>query len=90
MESYRIKESHCLGCGKAVDAVTSTIGAKGKPNEGDLSVCIYCGKIAKYGAEMNLVPLPDEELLLIKAEHSEVYKVLMRAQVLIQNRIKRN
>jgi hypothetical protein len=37
----------CLGCGKSIDSATGIFGA-GRPEAGDVTICLYCGHIHVY------------------------------------------
>lgn len=69
--------SPCLGCGKILDAGTG-IGHKSKPRPGCISICLSCGHIQAYGAELKFRELNDEEILAIAGDQKIL--TIMRAR----------
>lgn len=59
VESDRCASSPCGHCGKRLDAASSADGHK--PNEGDLSVCVYCCGVNTFDAQHRLVKLTQEQ-----------------------------
>lgn len=49
--------SGCPNCGKVVD----TAAGATNPKEGDITLCINCGGIAKFTKDLTLEPLTEEE-----------------------------
>lgn len=58
----RLNEDRCLCCGKPVDAATAASGEGVRPNEDDLSVCIYCGHVMAFDKDLRLRELTASEL----------------------------
>lgn len=46
----------CLSCGENISDATATQPECRAPQPGDLSICFYCGNVAQYGPNMQLVP----------------------------------
>jgi hypothetical protein len=59
MKDYPIPTCFCLKCGHTFDR-SSNLTGKGKPDPGDLTLCIGCGSLLKFNADMS-VRLIDEE-----------------------------
>jgi hypothetical protein len=59
--TVRYVGSPCLSCGRMLDAATG-VGHKNKPRPGSISICLTCGHIQAYGAEMKFRDLNDEEI----------------------------
>lgn len=55
--------SPCPGCG----AVNDGASGNGAPEQGDYSVCLYCGCVARFGDGLQLVPATSEELTALPA-----------------------
>lgn len=63
----RMGEDYCPTCGKLCDSATSTIGDH-VPDPGDVTVCLYCGSINKYGNDMALEKMTKIEIELLPKE----------------------
>jgi len=57
----------CLGCGAPNDATSPTHGGN-KPSEGDVTVCMYCGHISVFNADLTLRNPNDEEAYAIAGD----------------------
>lgn len=81
MGKHRLPLSHCLRCGNKLDAASSGEGDEELPAEGDLSLCIYCGHLATYKADLTLRLLSDAELdeLMRDAEMADLVLNMRRA-----------
>jgi hypothetical protein len=56
----------CLGCGKVLD---SAFGVDdGTPSAGDISMCMYCGHLAKYSDSVTIHQLTGAELIEVCAD----------------------
>jgi hypothetical protein len=64
MRETRLPAVACLACGKIMDAATTLTGDHG-PRSGDISLCLYCGHLAAFDAELRLRPLTDAEIVEI-------------------------
>lgn len=73
----------CKTCLNALDAATSL--EEDTPRENDLSVCIYCGTIAKFDSDMCLTPLSDVELEIIERDNPEAMNSLNQIVTIIRN-----
>lgn len=62
--STEIPESYCKLCNTTF--LTATNFEDKMPLPGDISICIKCGNIGKYDADMGIVELTPEEMLDIK------------------------
>jgi hypothetical protein len=54
-QSYATPPSLCLACGYYVDRASAVTG-KGRPVEGDVTVCLNCGGLHRFDVKLNLVP----------------------------------
>lgn len=57
--------AHCFGCGHAL---TRASHASAAPEPDDVSVCRYCGALARFNADLSLRPTTLAELHPIEAE----------------------
>jgi len=62
----RTKPDECPNCFGLITAATSRHEAKPQPE--DLNVCAYCGQILKYGPDLELVFLAEDELAALPAD----------------------
>ncbi len=64
-----IPVNYCLLCGYKFECA-STLGddESERPEPGSLSVCMKCGAVAKFAADLSVVPLTDEEAAAITAD----------------------
>lgn len=61
-------QPRCLGCNKINDGATCT-GDTARPEEGDISVCAYCGAVTKYGAGCKTFePITEDEFASITSD----------------------
>jgi DNA-directed RNA polymerase subunit RPC12/RpoP len=67
MKTFHVPKAKCLGCGAPNDAASDTIGGN-KPSEGDVAVCMYCGHISVFNADLTLRNPNDEEMLAIAGD----------------------
>jgi hypothetical protein len=82
--SYHGKHQKCTVCKKTLDGHTS-VGEKDLiPKEGDISICVYCGTIYRYNAELTLHQLTDTELRILAKTEPSVYVKVKRAVVTIR------
>ena len=58
MKSIRTPICFCLTCGHTIDRASNITG-KGSPRTGDLSVCINCGALSRFRADMTIEPVAD-------------------------------
>lgn len=70
----------CPRCGKDVDQHTGVSG-NDSPSEGDLSICMHCLGMLRFGEALRLYPLSDEEFVELP---DDVRRDLLRAQTLLR------
>ncbi len=88
-QTTRTTPAHCKGCLKTIDAHTAVEGDH-VPTVGDLSICLYCGRISMFDPDLNLSPMSKEELEQMRVEDFENWRTLQRASALIAAEIKKN
>jgi predicted RNA-binding Zn-ribbon protein involved in translation (DUF1610 family) len=64
MKSIKTPECSCPSCGKVFDMASNLFG-RAKPKLGDISVCISCGHIMAFNADMTCLNLTDAEMVEI-------------------------
>jgi hypothetical protein len=65
----RTKETVCPCCGYKIDACTHASGDETiAPSEGDVSVCFSCTEYLKYGKNLSLEKISEEELARMDSE----------------------
>lgn len=83
--SYRHTQSICPQCGYKMDASTKVHGEEATPEEGDASVCINCGQVLTYQADLTLRKATADEIRGLM-ENAEAWAVIEKAQRFIQRR----
>lgn len=84
-----MKETHCKSCFHSID---SNMGVQNdsQPEEGDYSICAYCGKISMFDGELNLIALTQEQVKELEKYDLLNHRILIRAAELIKERINNN
>lgn len=59
------RKARCTNCKKRVDAATGTETLM--PKKDDISICVYCGHLMKYTADLQLEDIPKTEMEEIKS-----------------------
>jgi hypothetical protein len=62
MDTTILPVSNCSGCGTKLDAATAVDAV---PKHGDFSVCIECGTLHRFDAELRLIAATEEETELL-------------------------
>lgn len=70
----RVKPSTCTGCGQRLNGAMP-IDSDNLPNEGDVTICLNCGHLMKFGKRGKLVNLTDAEYADVTAQ-PEIQKAL--------------
>jgi hypothetical protein len=73
----KLPESKCPTCGYVMDSATCIEKKAYRPKPGDLSICLKCGEILIFKADLR-ADLPDVADLLNMPKETE--ELLMRAQ----------
>tara|TARA_R110000868_G_scaffold217359_4_gene467442 strand:+ start:375 stop:671 length:297 start_codon:yes stop_codon:yes gene_type:complete len=74
------QDNKCSNCGTALDAATSLQDEYSIPNEGDISVCAYCGQMGKYDSEMKITPLREDEIYKLLQDQPELVEPIREIQ----------
>jgi hypothetical protein len=87
MPWFQHVESRCLQCNYKLDGSTHVQGgAPSLPEEGDASVCLNCGQVLTYDAELHLRKITVRELGELMAENPEGWATIEKAQMFIRQR----
>jgi len=66
-KEQRMPATKCLECGHELDAM-SGIGNDVKPVAGDITICIMCGHIMAFNADLSLRELTDAEAMSVAGD----------------------
>jgi hypothetical protein len=58
----RVRETRCLNCGKRLDAVGTSDGSPGQPEDGDPVACIKCGEVMAFDGSGGLRGFTEAEI----------------------------
>lgn len=78
-------ESRCPQCDYKLDAATKAHGEEAFPEAGDTSVCLNCGQVLKYQADLTLRKATVAEIRELM-EQPEAWATIEKAQMFIQQR----
>jgi hypothetical protein len=78
-------ESRCPQCDYKLTGATIVHGVDQKPEEGDVSICLNCGQVLVYAADLILRVATRQEVREIM-EQGEAWAVIEKAQMLIRRR----
>jgi hypothetical protein len=79
-EKFRTPACNCPHCGYLIDGATHAGGEEGPvnhPEPGDVAICLRCVRLSRYGDDLQLIALTDEQMDALPAE---VKHDLARAQ----------
>jgi hypothetical protein len=80
-------EAACTRCGYVCDAVTSTFSGGHEPSPGDYSMCIGCGHITTFAADLTLRELTEPERR--EAENDDRITQALIARAVVMGKQKR-
>jgi hypothetical protein len=78
-------ESRCPQCDYKLTGATIVHGVDQKPEEGDANICLNCGQVLVYAADLTLRPATRSEVRELM-EQGEPWAVIEKAQMLIRRR----
>ena len=67
MTDYRVPPSACLDCGYVMDGCMGVTDSE-PAREGNITVCINCGHIMAFAADLTLRALTDEEIRAVAGD----------------------
>lgn len=71
----RLQAQPCPSCDARIDAHTAA-HSTASPKPGDVSVCLYCAAILRYGDDLTLELVPDPERTELLEESEELANVV--------------
>lgn len=78
-----MKPDACPNCGYKVDAVSVLDGKEATPKTGDFSLCLSCGALNRFNADLMLVQSTPED---ISDLHPDDFAQVRKAQSIIRKR----
>lgn len=72
MKSTAIPVTRCVRCGYRMDETTSAYGEEEKPKAGDISICLCCGKVQAFEADLRLREATQEETANVWKQITEI------------------
>lgn len=75
----------CLNCGKPNDAHSNPMDDADVPDEGDLSICLYCGELSAYTITDGILgtrPLTEQEERDVAGNEYLQHLIAARKQVM--------
>lgn len=85
-QNYRLIESRCPACNYELDAATVTHGEDKLPCEGDASICLNCGQVLKYQADLTLRKASAADVRELMQESPDAWATIEKAQRFIERR----
>lgn len=82
----RLANNSCPVCDHKLDAATLPDSDKDQPAPGDYSCCIYCAAYLRFGDDMRMEHVPDEEVLDMEDENRLQITKMRRAITEMHNR----
>jgi hypothetical protein len=74
-----VPDDYCPKCNKKLDAATCTDPKAFRgPSEGDISICAGCCTILRFGSDLKVREVTDDEMNALKQKHPDVYQHLER------------
>lgn len=85
MKTTKTPPSKCPACGEPTDAATAT-GRGTRPREGDASMCLSCGHMMIFNADLTMRNPTDEETALLNASESIQWMQAQRRAIMARRR----
>lgn len=83
MRQFAMPESTCPHCQLSLNRCTDPSGLD-SPNPGDVSICICCAGLLKYGPNLELQKLEEIELNKMATENPDGFLQLMRIRSAVE------
>ena len=84
-EAIRTPESRCPQCNYKTGAATQVHGEEGSPEAGSISVCLNCGQLAVFNADLTLRRMTREEIADTMKDQG-AWQTITKAQRMIEQR----
>jgi hypothetical protein len=78
--THRLPKATCLACGCQLNRASS-FTHDNRPDDGDLTICIRCGHIMAYTADLSMRELTDAEV--VKAAGNQEILDIQRARTAV-------
>ena len=85
MKTTDLRSQSCVRCGYRMDAASSMFD-DATPSPGDFTVCINCGKVMRFGPQLELQDVPTEDMLAIPAEVAHQIRQIQAGVTLLKRR----
>src|SRR5215469_15545406 len=82
-----IPKVKCLKCGYKMDATTHAYGNR-RPHEGDISMCLFCGQLMLFNADLTLRLPTNEENRELRSNPDVIKADIVRASVMANKKLK--
>ena len=83
-EKFIASNAICPNCQHLLDAATNTENkANHIPQDGDISICLYCATLLRFNADFSLSRLDPGFVEELKREDYETYQKLLFAQLAV-------
>lgn len=79
MKDHHVAPSNCPVCGKLNDMATG-VGGTDAPVEGDISVCLTCQSVLRYGPDLRLELPTREQIEEAYTEEPKLRAAVFKAQ----------
>jgi len=75
-----MKVNKCSNCQHLLDAATNLENEKVEPNDGDISICVYCGQIGQYSSDGSISPMREDQMYSLFKEQPDLAKQVLEIQ----------
>jgi hypothetical protein len=75
-----VPSQQCPCCNYTMDRCTSVTKST-RPKEGDITICISCGKVLQFTKLLKFKQLNEQELKKIKLDDPETFEIIQQAQI---------
>lgn len=73
----------CPQCGDKLDAATHPSGKVHQPEKGDFSMCLNCGTVLRWNAELILYCPTEDEMMDLEADQRLMLKLMQMKRAMI-------
>lgn len=86
IKTFRTKVNRCLACRYRIDSASTTMGGR-QPKPGDVSVCLMCGHLMGFNADMTVRELTSDEMYQIAGD-KRIWQIQKARSHVLLNRTK--
>lgn len=76
----------CKSCLTNLELARDVRNSDNKPEEGDFTICINCGEVSRFTANLMMDLATDIEMDMLKEEDPESYKLVIAASRIIKTK----